>query len=333
MSEPEPSDATWVLDLLVVAALTGIGTLAIVVGLEITWLRAALTVPLVLFLPGYAFVSVLFPTVDQPSDPSRREHETIGLLGRLLLGMLASAAIVPALAYALNFTPYGITPRPLAGAVATVTLSLSLLAIVRRMSVAPDRRFRVPLVRGPRLSRYFQIQDENLLAPQPFESRNGRQLAFNVFLAVGVLALLASVAFAMTSPPDDEQFTESYIVMADGDGGFVADGYPDDFDEAASEPVYLAIENHEGQAMEYTVVVQVQAVDSEGDGSEVTDAQELERIPVSVGAGTTEHVEYTVPAGAGDGGTRVAFLLYRGDAPGDPTDATAYRSVHLELGG
>lgn len=333
MSEPEPSGASWVLDLLVVVALTGLGTLAIVAGLEITWLRAALTMPLVLFLPGYALVSVLFPAVHQDAAPPRQEGRALGFLGRLLLGMLASAAIVPALAYIFNFTPYGITPRPLAVAVATVTVSLSLLAIVRRASVPLDRRFRVPLVGGPRLSRYFQIQDENLLEPQPFEARNGRQLAFNVFLAVGVLALLASVAFAMTSPPDDEQFTESYLVMADGDGGFVADGYPDDFDEAASEPVYLAIENHEGQAMEFTVVVQVQAVDSDGDDSEVTDTQELDRISVSVDAGATEHVEYTVPADAGEDGSRLAFLLYRGDAPGEPADATAYRSVHLELGG
>ena len=120
-----------------------------------------------LFLPGYAFVSILFPETNEVSienDGQRSGVETdtdsvqrgaswstgtIDLTGRLVLSVISSVAIVLLMGLALSHTPWGFRTVPVLVAVSVFTLLCSGLAVSRRLEVAPERRFRVSYEEWP----------------------------------------------------------------------------------------------------------------------------------------------------------------------------------------
>jgi len=97
----------WYLDLAAVVAVTGALTFGILSGVSGT-IRIVLSIPLILFLPGYALVSALFP--DKPNDDYRSfDQEKTGLgnpllvsggleaIERTILSVVFSVALVPAI--------------------------------------------------------------------------------------------------------------------------------------------------------------------------------------------------------------------------------------------
>ncbi|CAD7776854.1 hypothetical protein FHEFKHOI_02017 [Candidatus Methanoperedenaceae archaeon GB50] len=66
-----------------------------------TPIRMLLGLPLVLFLPGYSLIAVLFPRRDD-----------LSVIERIALSFGLSIAVVPLLGLALNYTPLGIRLSP-----------------------------------------------------------------------------------------------------------------------------------------------------------------------------------------------------------------------------
>ena len=84
-----------------------------------------MVLPLVLFLPGYALIAMLFP-------------EKSGLEGmeRIALSVGMSVAVVPLIGLALSFTPWGIKEIPLLASLSVFTLLMCGVAYVRRMTTS-----------------------------------------------------------------------------------------------------------------------------------------------------------------------------------------------------
>lgn len=87
----------------------------------VRWVFASL---LLVFVPGFAFVRLLFP-FDRFIDNWERVALSCGL----------SIALSVLVAFGLNFTPWGITPAPIATGLALITLTSILLATYRRARV------------------------------------------------------------------------------------------------------------------------------------------------------------------------------------------------------
>lgn len=107
-------------DMLAVIALSG---LAIILALLVPpdWGPARLlALPLVLVLPGYAFVCALFPR--QPS----------GIAERLVLSLGLSLALVALSGLLLNLTPFGLGTGSWAVFLGGITIAASLIALLRR---------------------------------------------------------------------------------------------------------------------------------------------------------------------------------------------------------
>ncbi len=83
--------------------------------------RMALGTAYMLFLPGYAAMAALVPGNDRLT-PIERVALSIGL----------SIALVPLVALALNFTPWGIRLMPVVWSVASLILLSSIVAWMRR---------------------------------------------------------------------------------------------------------------------------------------------------------------------------------------------------------
>jgi len=97
-----------------------------------TPMRILLGLPLVLFLPGYSLIAVLFPRKDD-----------LDVIERIALGFGLSIAIVPLFGLALNYTPLGIRLTPILITLSIFTVSLAIGAYARRSTIPEEDRFSV----------------------------------------------------------------------------------------------------------------------------------------------------------------------------------------------
>lgn len=322
-------------DLLVVAVLTlaAIASATVPV-VDETPLRIVLGLPFVLFLPGYALIAALFPEEgegpieendtsdddewDADSDPSPAEREGIDGIERVALSFGLSIAVVPLVGLVLNFTPWGIRLVPILVSVGGLTLALVAVAGRRRNQLPPDERFSVPW------RDWLAAARTELLEP---ETR--ADAALNVLLAISVVLAVTSVGYAVAVPKQGESFTELYLLTEDGDGELVAADYPTEFVQGESKPLVIGIGNHEHEPVEYSLVIELQDVRFENNSTTVLEERELSRMRTRVGDNETWQTTYNVTPTMTGENLRLAFLLYKGDPPGNPTVANAYREVHL----
>jgi uncharacterized membrane protein len=85
---------------------------------------------LVLFLPGYSLIAALFPGKDDLDG-----------IERIALSFGLSIAVAPLLGLALNYTPFGIRLVPILIVLSVFTVSLAVVACVRRLGLPEGERF------------------------------------------------------------------------------------------------------------------------------------------------------------------------------------------------
>ena len=120
-------------DLLLIAGLVILTDIFVLLpALSGSLIRTALGLPLLLFLPGYALISMLFP-------------EKNGLEGmeRIALSVAMSVSVVPLIGLALSYTSWGIKEIPLLTSFSAFTLLMLVAAYVRRRKLPADREFEV----------------------------------------------------------------------------------------------------------------------------------------------------------------------------------------------
>lgn len=316
-----------------------------------TPLRIALGLLFVIFLPGYAFIALLFPDAgespttddhtlgeasdeqDTPleQDADKTSESTDGWIGsipgqdrgidgieRVALSFGLSIAIVPLIGLILNFTPWGIRLTPILVAVSTFTIGCAIGAAYRRWQLPADERFSVPYREWIQQAR-----------GEVFEPDDRTDAVLNVLLAISILLAVGSVGYAVMVPPDGEQFTEYYLLTEDDDGELVAGDYPEDVTVNESFELILGIENHEHESMNYSTVVQLQDVETQNNETVVQDRHQLERMDFTLDhEEELYHYHNITPDITGDN-LRLQYLLYTDEPPDSPTRDNAYRDVHL----
>jgi len=320
-----------------------------------TPLRVAFGLGFVLFLPGYVFIAALFPEAgespveDEPdatgaptpddgpavqpgttaAEAASGDEEDEQFLGgaersgidgieRVALSFGLSIAIVPLIGLVLNFTPWGIRLVPIVVSLTGFTLVCTAVAARRRWDLPPDERFSVPY------REWLAAGRAELLEPE-----DRTDAALNVLLAVSVLLAVGSVGYAVAVPKQGESFTQFYILTENEDGELVADNYPQEFVIGESADLVVGIGNDEHTTESYTVVTQLQAVDTVDNETVVREREELDRYSATLEHNETRHTDVTLtPRTTGDD-LRIKFLLYRGEAPAEPRTETAYRDLHL----
>ena len=331
--------AWWVVDLAVLVLYVGVVNLVVGLGLPESIGRALVVVPFVLFAPGYALVAFTFPerygsrsaSLESDRNPLREwaaDQQGLSPLGRFTLSIGVSIVLVPLTALVLNFVT-GIYLLPLLLAVSAETVAFALLALVARSRLPSAERF------TPRPSALFG-RDAARPGGQPTlvgggSSSSALTRSMGVLLVVSVIALFGSVAFAAALPmagipaPQTTDFTEFYLTTQNESGDYVMTDLPHQFSPGQSQPVYVTISNDEGEDVQYTVVAKLQQVE---DG-EVTGEQRLTSFSRQVPEDRTVHVRHDLQPQTTGSNIRVVYLLYKGDAPSDPTQENAYRSTRL----
>ncbi|WP_158059712.1 DUF1616 domain-containing protein [Halorussus halophilus] len=326
----------WFLDLLAILAYTGVAAVA-AMGIVGGVIRAALVVPLIVFVPGYVVIAAVYPRRDGTSslpafDDSMQPPDRYAVSGaeRFVLSAVVSVAVVPMVAAIAHFTPMGITLMPVLMGVVGVTVLFTLLTAISRLRVSPEDRYAVaPSSLG--------LLVEGLFGPRHDDGSTVRIL--NVVLVVAILLVAASGAFAATQQPKSEQFTNFYLVTDEPGGQGSPPSYASDLTKGQAQSYTVSIENQEGRAVEYTAVVQLQRVETAdgGDSVRVTGADQLDTFSKTLTPGEQyNHTHEVTPTASGDD-LRIVYLLYTGDPPANPTvqnaDYTLKMPVNVSGGG
>lgn len=301
----------WLLDLIFAALLTLMAGAAILT-LDGP-LRVALVLPVILFVPGYAFLSMLFPegsSLSRSRSRSRNSGRTWGRqdrtsqrdetddsfllsnLERFGLSLALSLALVSLIIFGLNFT-VGFSTRRIAAMLLGFTGAMIIFAIARRIVLPPEERY------------VIEFSPNDL----PMDT------TFVGMFAVSFLVLTASVGLFVTQSPASEPNTGFYIVAENESTGNTSVLAADDA-ILNGEPVTIGIENSGTDTETYTVVTALETVEN----GNVTNVEEVDRFTTTVDAGSTKRIEYD--EAPSDGADRVVFYLYRG-TPENPSPESA----------
>lgn len=292
-------------DLLVVVGVVA-GAAAALLLPGVPWpIEWAFGIPLLVFVPGYALVSTLFPGAPEPaSDDAAAPPDWPA---RIALSLLGSAVVV-----AVGGTLLAMLE--LLGLASIVTL----LGLVSLLGVggAALRRRRLPAAqRATPLSGVSIRGSTSEWGPTRSQSTSGWNVSTAVFV-VAVLALAGALAFAGGTAASDDPYSEAYLSTSGDATDIRADNGTRTLVAAEPNPIDLTIANHEGAETTYTVVFQLQSVDEDG---AVTDQQRLDRFQTQLSAGETAvHDREVSPTIRGDR-LRLRTLIYVGsEVDGEP---------------
>jgi uncharacterized membrane protein len=288
-----------------------------------TPLRVVFGLVFVLFVPGYVFIAALFPGADEESvTEGARDGGSagsgIGGLERLAFSFGLSIAIVPLLGLILNVSPWRIQLGPVLVSLSGFTVIATVIAATRRWNLPEEERFSVPY-------RVWLAAGRRGL----FEPSDRADAALNVVLVLSIVLAVSSVGYAVAVPKQGQEFSELYILTENETGALVADDYPRNLTADEPEPLTVGVGNYEQTTLNYTVVVTLQDVAVENNDTQVLEEQRIDTYRLSLSHNETWQQDHSVtPRLTGDR-VRLTYLLYRGDAPSDPSIETAYREVHL----
>ncbi|WP_265110950.1 DUF1616 domain-containing protein [Halosolutus halophilus] len=320
----------WFSDQAIVIAITGALTYGIFSGIGGV-ARIALAIPLVLFLPGYALVSALFP--DRPTDDYQSfDEEKTGLgnpllvdggleaVERFVLSVAFSVALVPAITLFASVTPGVLSVEPVLSGLSVLTIVLALIAIGSRYRCAPDRRYVPSLSAAP----LFFTRTR----PSLYSGPNHRP--YNAAIVVGLILLLASAGFAVANPPQHDGFTE-FAIETENVTGETETMYESNYTAGETQELTATITNREHEERSYTTVVLLQRVSYDDGNATVHETAELDRKSVTVPDGATHEQTLNVTPTMREGELRLTLLLYDGEPSSEPAADDAYRVIRLPI--
>lgn len=194
-------------------------------------LRIVLGLIFIIFIPGYALLSALFPRKDD-----------LGGVERIALSFGLSIALVPLLGLILNYTPWGIRLYP--------TLIAITLLIVVTTSVGWYRQRK--LSESQRLTFAFKISLPNWTTGTRLDK------ILSISLAVAIVAALGCLGYVVANPKQGEKFTEFYLL---GLGG-KAEDYPRQVILGEPVDIVIVVVNHEYQPTSYRVGVSIDGIEN-----------------------------------------------------------------------
>ena len=298
-------------DLIVMMILlaTGIATIFLPI-LQETPLRYVLTLPVILFIPGYCLIAVIFPKDDD-----------IDILERIALSFGLSIAIVALIGLGLNFTPWGIRLEPIVFALTLFTFIMVLMAHQRRAILPAEKRFSIPVVMIARDLRQEMIP----------EGENTVDHLLSIGLVIAITIAVITTGFVILFPQEGERFSEFYVLSEER----TFTRYPDRLQPGQTYPLYIGVGNQEQQSMSYTIEIWTLRTefDTMTNTSSIVTMDPGAQVRLTLKNNETLIIPYNLSVHEA-GYNRVDFLLFNETLPGSAVSGydrinASYRNVHL----
>ena len=283
-----------------------------------TRVSAIVALPFVLVFPGYALVMLFFPRQGSPPKPIGEtgekviERRGIDTIERLALGIGVSVTIIPFVAFVLATTPLGISAATALGSLATITLVGTILGLGRRLVIPADDRYVLP----------------QLVSKQNLGSTEGiLGVAVTITLACSIIIAVVAMGFVLANPQTGAEFTDVYLLGEEEDEP-VASSYPEEIVAGESVTYGIGIQNAEGEQTNYSVLVHLEEIDSNGD---IVDSETLfeQSVQLENGERAEEMVE-VIPTLTGED-LRVSVYVFTDRVPWQPDHDNAPYSLHTWL--
>ena len=280
--------------------------------------RAVVGGALAVFAPGYAVSTLLFPRSSEnrrlgKMDPSLSlpTRASLPFVERMAFAFGASVATIPVLAWLLAGLGFQYTVRTTAGAVGVFSIVVLLLGMIRRLRTPDDARYVFTVTAVRNLATYFD------------DDRDVARVS-KVALMLSVIVAVAVLTAGLVAPMQGSSYTQ-VSVLTEGENGleFVGESTKQ-LRPGGTADLVFRLENREGTATNYTVVVASQGVEN----GQVVSQTYVNRFSKQVEAsGTWQHPHQVTPRRSSAENVRIAYLVYRGQPPADPSVASAYRTV------
>lgn len=278
-------------DLILVGGLTILTDFFVLVpALSGNFIRTVLSFPLVLFLPGYALTTAIFPAKND-LDGMERTALSFGL----------SIVVVSLIALWMSYTQGGTRFLPMIISLSVFILIICVAAYDRRKQLPEDETFSVPL------KTFFLALKTNILE----KPERKTEKILKVILILSILASAGALLYIIVSPKEGEHFTEFYILGPKG----MADNYHTQYRLGESRAVFVGIVNHEYKPVNYTMEVRI-------DNKSLFLPKSMRYISLAHNATWEEPVIITPPFEGK--GMKLEFLLFNENEKKVP-----YRSLYL----
>jgi uncharacterized membrane protein len=292
-------------------------------GISDSPIRTVLAAPFVLFVPGYALIAALFPRISV--EPDRLSSSDTGsafrsrgltLIERMTLSIGSSIALVILVGLLIEASPWKIRLGSVFLAISLLTVGAVVFATIRRLKRPSEERIDAS---------FASIAARAADAVRPETNIDG---LLNAALMIAIVLAAATVGYGVTGTQDRGSFTELYILSEQQDGDVVAGGYPTEFVQGESREIIVGVNNNEHSRIRYTLLIELQRL-SDDDSAQIIQRTTLGELSTSLEHGEAWRSRQNVTPPVSSNGMRLAFLLYRGSPPPNPTLENAYRETHL----
>jgi uncharacterized membrane protein len=262
-------------------------------------LRVILGLLFILFLPGYAIVSALYP-----------QHKAMGGFERIALSIGLSIAVSPLIALVLSYTPWGIGLYPLLIFVFILIVFVVGVAWYRRLQLPVDERFYIS---------FELIREKNTTANK----------VLTLILLIAIISVSMILCYMIIAPTAEEKFTKFYILGPDG----MAENYPENLIAGENATVIIGIVCYEYARTDYKVTIRLVPINGTApnityytntwnDTFTLTPDKALSRnITLVYGEKLEQPFTFNV---ATNGAYKLEFLLFK-----KGNDINPYRALHL----
>lgn len=200
------------------------------------FLRIVFALPFLLFLPGYLFITAMFPKKGELS-PIERFTLSIGL----------SIAIFVFDGFALNYTPWGFRPNSIVISLTLIMLILLAAAYFRRRMLEEQAYyFSTEHIK----SFYRTLRSKETESGPDYDPALEKMLIKTMIIAILIVSAMLIYAKVTNEP---EKFTALYILGENGK----AENYPGSINIGEPASVLVGVENYEHTPVNYTLRVQL----------------------------------------------------------------------------
>jgi uncharacterized membrane protein len=199
-----------------------------------TFLRIILALPLLLFLPGYLLMAVMFPKRGELSS-----------IERFTLSIGLSIAITVFDGFGLNFTKWGFRPNSIVISLSTIIVLLLLVAYLQRWRLKEaGYGFSFKDI----TTFYHSIRSKETETGPEYDPALEKTLIKTMVIAILLVSAMLIYAKVTKEP---EKFTALYILGANGK----AENYPTEIHIGELASVLVGVENYEYAPVNYTLHV------------------------------------------------------------------------------
>jgi uncharacterized membrane protein len=322
-------------DLLVVTFFSCLGAVFILFPpFNETFLRIPFSIVLFFFIPGYAFISALFPG---KKEISGIERFTLSIGFSLVLTVFDG--------FLISLLPWGYRPAPIVLSIILMTSIFSIVALFSRKLLDEGEQFSFSIKRllnslnsddysestGPEINELAEIKPISV-EKRPFYSslRNVKKLGLKnhsitakqkkslsseiektlIITLIGSIIIASGMFVYAKMTREKETFTMLYLLGPDGK----AEGYPTESLKNVPLNVTVRIENHELETVNYIMQMKV-------------DNEVIQELDVTLNDGETwkKNMTYSRQK-TKTGRSKLEFVLFKSDPFNLP-----YRSVHLYI--